>query len=208
MVALIAANSRLLPGGVRRRPPVLALPRGALRARDQCATLVRARAVCMNSNRNDQPGVPWLGTNLLACGLCKKSRTREPSFRGRFIDLIDQSFVERDIDTHRSPGIGKQRNSEQNGACFNSSNNIFVAKHVIGGTRRCHPPACTLDCLDMLTKSHSRIRHSFVHRLSSRETPLDVGKPDAEGAVRLFFNDSYIVHRHSVDTPPRTRGSG
>src|SRR5262252_1933966 len=48
MVALIAADPRLLPGGGQWRPPVLALPRRTLRARDQCATLVRAGAVRMN----------------------------------------------------------------------------------------------------------------------------------------------------------------
>src|SRR5262245_26748953 len=51
MVALIAADPRLLPGGRRRRPPLLALPRGTLRARDQYAALVRAGAVRVNSNR-------------------------------------------------------------------------------------------------------------------------------------------------------------
>src|SRR5437899_2074847 len=50
MVALTATDPRLLPGGGRRRPPFLALPRGSLRARDQCATLVRARAVRVNND--------------------------------------------------------------------------------------------------------------------------------------------------------------
>src|SRR5262245_4029881 len=49
MVALIAADPRLLPRGGRRRPPLLALPGGTLRARDQCAALVRAGAVRMNT---------------------------------------------------------------------------------------------------------------------------------------------------------------
>src|SRR5207245_1281546 len=49
MVALIAVDPRLLSGGGWRRPPLLALPRGTLRARDQCATLVRAGAVRMRN---------------------------------------------------------------------------------------------------------------------------------------------------------------
>jgi hypothetical protein len=162
----------------------------------------------MRSNRPNQPGAPLLGANLLARGLRKKSRTRESSFRCRFVDLINQCFIERDIDAHRSSGIGKQRNSEQHGACFNSRNNIFVAKHVIGGTRRRHGPTCALDCFNMLSESCCRIRHSFVHRLSSRETSLDVREPDAKSAIRFFFDDSDIMHRHPVDTPPRTHRSG
>src|SRR5215813_2135036 len=54
MVAFTAANPRLLPGGGRRRPPLLALPRGALRARDQFAALVRARAVRMSSKETNR----------------------------------------------------------------------------------------------------------------------------------------------------------
>src|SRR5689334_3366470 len=50
MVAHITANPRLLPGRGRRGPPLLALPRRTLRARDQYAALVRAWVVCMNSN--------------------------------------------------------------------------------------------------------------------------------------------------------------
>jgi hypothetical protein len=97
-------------------------------------------------------------------------------------------------------------NNQQHSTRFDGRSDIFVAKHVIGRTRRRHMPTCALDRLDMLTKSCSRIRHSFVRRLSSRETSLDVGKPDAESAIRLFFDDSYIVHRHSVDTPRHIHG--
>src|SRR5215470_12306270 len=52
MVALAAADPRLLPGGGRRRPPFLALPRRTLRARDQCATLVRTGAVRVNNQQH------------------------------------------------------------------------------------------------------------------------------------------------------------
>jgi hypothetical protein len=97
-------------------------------------------------------------------------------------------------------------NSNQHGTRFNGRRDIFVAKHVIGGTRRRHVPTCTLDRLDMLTESRSRIRDSFLDYLSSRETSLDIREPDAESAIRLFLDDSDIMHRHPVDTPHHTRG--
>jgi hypothetical protein len=96
-------------------------------------------------------------------------------------------------------------NSNQHSTRFDGRSNIFAAKHVIGGTRRRHMPTCALDRLDMLTKSDSRIRDSFLDCLSGRETSLNVGEPDAESAIQLFLDDSYIMHRHLVDTPPHTR---
>ena len=42
-----SADARLLPRRGRRRPPLLALPRGSLRTRDRRAALVRARVVCV-----------------------------------------------------------------------------------------------------------------------------------------------------------------
>jgi len=97
-------------------------------------------------------------------------------------------------------------NNQQHSTRFDGCSDIFVAKHVIGGARRQHVPTCAFDRIEMLTKSCSRIRHGFLDCLPSRETPLDIGEPDAEGAIRLFFDHSNIMHRHPVDTPRHTYG--
>jgi len=97
--------------------------------------------------------------------------------------------------------------NNQHSARFNGLSNIFVAEHIIDGTRRRYLLACTLDRLDMLTKSGSRIRHSFLDCLSSRETSLNVGEPDAEGAIRLLFDDGHIMHRHRVGAPHHSQDS-
>jgi hypothetical protein len=92
-------------------------------------------------------------------------------------------------------------NSQQQGTRFNGPRDIFIAEHVISGTRRRHASICALGRFDMLTKSCSRICHGLLDCLSSRETSLDVREPDAENAIRLFLDDGDIMHRHPVDTP-------
>src|SRR5262245_36237293 len=88
MVALAAADPRLLPGGGRRRPPLLALPRGPLRARDQCAALVRAGAVRVNPNqtiRFDKLGASAAG-GIASCTVMpahSASKTRVNALKSR-----------------------------------------------------------------------------------------------------------------------------
>src|SRR5215510_1627863 len=179
MVALIAANSRLLSGGGRRRPPVLALPRGALRARDQCATLVRARAVCMNSNQTCRPcdcrdpvdvsrpvARPLTQTFLGKHGLRLRhggtpsphrgegGGEGEPSYRHRNPLTPPLSPAGRGSRPHSWLGralkqsaaclLSHNLHEKQYGTCCNGHCDIFVAQHVIGGTRRRHMPTCTL----------------------------------------------------------------
>ena len=120
-------------------------------------------------------------------------------------DPIDQRLVERDIDPHRSTGIGKQRDGEQHGTGFDGRGDILVEQNLVYGACRWHASACALNGFHVLAKRHGGIRNSLFHRVPSREAPFDVRKPYAEGAVRLLFDDSHIVRRHCSDTPRLSR---
>src|SRR5215510_3331382 len=95
--------------------------------------------------------------------------------------------------------------NQQHSTCFDRSRDIFVAKYVIDRTCRWHRSARTLDGFHVLTKGCDGIRDPFLHRLAGRETSLDVRKPDAEGAIRLLFDDSHIMHR--VGTPHHSQNN-
>src|SRR5262245_20908412 len=65
-----------------------------------------------------------LAADLLSRGLSEKGRTCESSRRSSSVDSIDQCFVERNIDTYGSAGIGQQWNGKQDSACFDRSTDI------------------------------------------------------------------------------------
>ena len=154
-------------------------------------------------------------TDLLSRGLSQKGRTRQPSCSGSRVDPIDQRLVERDVDAHRSAGIGKQRHGEQHGTGFDGRNHILIEQNLVYRTRRGHASAGALNGFHVLAKRYRGIRNSLLHRIPSREAPFDIRKPYAEGAVRLLFDDSHIVHRQTIQCalrgvppPPCGEGSG
>jgi len=139
-------------------------------------------------------------SNFLACGLCNEGRTREPTCCGSVIDLVDERLIERNIDANRPASIREQRNSEQHGSRFDRRFDVLVAQDNVRGTRRLWPLARTFQRFRMLTKSRSRIRNSFFQGLASRETSLDIWKPDAKGTIGLFFHNRYVMRRHCFET--------
>jgi hypothetical protein len=174
--------------------------------------MVRAWGVWMIVSQGLHKG---LAADLLSRSLRQKGRAREPSCSRSRVDPIDQRLVERDIDPHRSASIGEQGNGEQHCAALDGRDDILVEQNLVYRARRRHASACALNGFHMLTKRCSGIGNSLFHRIASRETPLDVRKPYAKGAIRLLFDDSYVVHWQTirrglqcVSPPPCGEGSG
>lgn len=132
---------------------------------------------------------------FLARGLCQKGGAREASRRCGSIDQIDQCLVERDVDSHCPPGVGKEGNGEQDGACFHGCGNLVDKQERVYRARRRHMPSSTFNSLHVLTQCFGGIGGSLFHSLSGREAALDIGKPDSEGAVSLFLDHGDVVHR-------------
>jgi len=133
--------------------------------------------------------------NLLACRLGDERRTRKPSFRGCSIDLIDETLVERDVYSHGPAGIGQQRNGEQHSSFFDGSSDILVTEDLVYITRRREVPSCAFKRFRMLPEGSRRIDNRFFQGVARRKASLDIGKPDAERAVGLFFNNCYVLCR-------------
>jgi hypothetical protein len=70
-------------------------------------------------------------SDFLTCGLSYESRAREPACRSCHIDLIDERFVEGNVDPYGLTGVGKEWNSEQDGPCFERCFYIFVTQDII-----------------------------------------------------------------------------
>jgi hypothetical protein len=156
-----------------------------------------------------------LTADLLSRSLSQKGRTRQPSCGRSRVDPIDQRLVERDIDPHRSAGVGKQGNGEQHCAALDGRVDILVEQNLVYGARRRHVSARALNGFHVLAKRYRGIRNSPFHRIPSREASLNVRKPCAESAARLLFDDSHIVHWQTIQRalrgvppPPCGEGSG
>jgi hypothetical protein len=138
-----------------------------------------------------------LTCDLLACGLGKKCRARQASSRGRSIDLIDETFIEGDVDPHRAPDITQQRHGKQYGSCCQCLSYIFVTKNVIEHACRRHRSTSALQCFYVLTQCRCRIRGGFCQGISCRETSFHIRKPDSERAVGILLDDRYILSCHA-----------
>ena len=144
-----------------------------------------------------------LARNFLTCSLSNESRTREPPRRSSYIDLINERFIQRDIDSYGSPGIGEQWNRKQDRPSFDGCIYISVTQDIVCVACRWQSPARAFKRLCMLPQCSSRVRNSLFQRFAGRETSLHIRKPDAEGAVSLFFHNRYITHRHCFEIPSR-----
>ena len=96
--------------------------------------MVRAWGVWMSATSKS---ISRLAADLLSRRLSQKGRAREPSCSCRSrVDPIDQRLVERDVDPHRSAGIGKQRNGEQHGTGFDGCSHILIEENLVYRARR------------------------------------------------------------------------
>jgi hypothetical protein len=141
--------------------------------------------------------------DFFTCSLSNEGRTREPARRGSHIDLIDKRFIQRNIDSYGSPGIGKQWHCKKDRSSFERCLYIFVTQHIVHFAWRRQQTSRAFKGLRVLPQCSCRIRNSFFQRLAGREASLHIRKPNAEGAVSLFFNNSYITHRYFSKTLSR-----
>ena len=135
--------------------------------------------------------------NFIACSLSQKSGTRQSSGRGRGIDLVNEPFVEGDINSDRSTGICQQRHGQQKSATRRRGSHVLVAHDVIDCPRRRDRSASTLQGFDVLTQGHRGIRGRFRQSITRRKTSLDIRKPDAECTVGVFLDNRYVLRRHA-----------
>jgi hypothetical protein len=139
--------------------------------------------------------------NLLACGLGEKCRAGQASSRSRGIDLIDEPFIEGDVDPDRATGIAQQRHREQHSTCSQCRLHLFIAQDIIDRTCRRHRSTGALQRFYMLTQRRRSIRRRFRQSIPCRETSFHIRKPDSERAVGVLFDDCYILDRHDRSDP-------
>ena len=135
--------------------------------------------------------------DLLACGLGEKCRAGQASSRGRSIDLIDETFIKRDVDPDRAAGIAQQRHGKQYRTCCQCLSYIFIAKDVIDHASRRHQSTSALQSFNVLTQCRRRIRGSLCQGVACREASFHIRKPDSERAVGILFDDRYILGCHA-----------
>ncbi len=135
--------------------------------------------------------------DLFARRLGEKSGTGQTARRGRSINLVYETFVERDINANRATGIAQQRHGKQDGTYSHSLPDIVVAQNVINRTGWRHRPTGTLQCFYVLAQSRRRIRGRFRQSITRRETSLHIRKPDSERAIGVLLDDRYILGRHA-----------
>jgi hypothetical protein len=138
--------------------------------------------------------------NFLTRSLRDESRPREPACRSSCIDLVDESLVERNVDPHRPASIGKKRNSEQDGSCFDGCLHVLITQDYIHNARFRQSPACAFKHFRMLTQGDGCVSNSLFQGFAGREAPFDVRKPDAKSAVSFFFHNCHVMCRHCFET--------
>ena len=105
-------------------------------------------------------------SDFLTCGLSNESRTREPARRSSYIDLIDERFVEGNVDPYDLTGVSKEWNSEQDGPRFERCFYILVTQDIVHGTCRLQSPTRTFKCFRMLTQSDGRVPNGLFQSLA------------------------------------------
>lgn len=134
--------------------------------------------------------------DLLARRLGNEGRARKSSLRSGSVDLIDQSLIERDVYPHGSAGIGQQRNGEQHSSFLDRGFDVLVAKDAIYVASRSKVSSGAFKRFRMLAQGSRRVGNGFFQSVACRKASLDIRKPDAEGAIGLFFNYCYVLCRH------------
>lgn len=132
--------------------------------------------------------------------LRNKSRARQATGRCSFIDLIDKTFVERNIDTNRPARISQQWNGEQQSTRFNSCLNVSVTQNNFYVARSGHRSASTFQRFHVLTQCRRGVCYGFIQRISGRKAAFHVRKPDAKGTIGFLFDDRNVMHRHQLDS--------
>lgn len=137
-------------------------------------------------------------SDLLARCLGNEGRSGESSHRGGSVDLINKALIERNVYPHGPAGIGKQGNGEQHSSFLDGCFNVLVAENLVYATSRSDMPSCAFQRFRVLAKSSCCVRSGLFQGVACRKASLHVRKPDAECAVRLFFNDGYVLCRHRL----------
>jgi len=134
--------------------------------------------------------------DLLARSLGDEGRARKSSFRSCSVDLIYETLVERYVDPHGSTGVGQQRNREQHSSFFDGNSDVLVAQDLVYAASAREVPSCAFKRFRMLAKCSRRVGNGLFQSVARRKASFDIWKPDAERAVRLFFNDCYVLCRY------------
>jgi hypothetical protein len=141
--------------------------------------------------------------DFLTCGLSNEGRAREPARGSSCIDLINERFVERNVDPYSSAGIGKQWNSKQDSPFFERCFYISVTQNIVRAPRSRQSSSGTFKRFRMLPQRNGRIASSLFQCVTRRETSFHVRKPDAEGAVSFLFHNRHVTRRHCFQISSR-----